>query len=170
MSELWIPPESTGGIVALEALESAQVRAGIDYWRSLKGARRFPARDELKPRDMRGLLPNLILVKVLGGGADYEYRIVGEALVRGFNENFTGRTLSSISAGMPKLGLGLRMLYEMTRSGGKPLGYRGWAGRDMTGADFTYHENAVLPFGPDEEFVDHLLIVSVIVLRRDTGL
>jgi hypothetical protein len=37
-------------------------------------------------------------------------------------------------------------------------------GKDMKGADFTCHENAMLPFGPDAQSVDHLLVVSVIVV------
>jgi hypothetical protein len=49
---------------------------------------------------------------------------------------------------------------------GDPVGYRGWVGNDMTGASFVYHENAVLPLGPDDGTVDHLLIVSLLVPRR----
>lgn len=166
MNDYWLPPESNGEIVALDALEAMQVRSGIAHWQRLKGARRFPTRDEIKPRDLGALLSNIILARVLEGGADYEYRIVGDALVQGFNENFAGRKLSSIIADAPKFGLGLRMLYEMVRGSGEPLGYRGWVGQDMTGAQFVYHENAVLPFGPHPELVDHIMIVSIIIPRR----
>jgi hypothetical protein len=55
------------------------------------------------------------------------------------------------------------MLYEMVRSSGEVLCYRGWAGLDMPGAQFLYYETAVLPFGKD--LVDHILVVSVLVLR-----
>lgn len=167
MSDTWLPSESSGEIVVLEALAAVQVQAGIAHWRRLKGARRFPARDEIRPRDLGGLLRNIILARVIDGGADYEYRIVGDALVQGFNENFAGRKLSSIIADAPKFGLGLRMLYEMVRGSGEPLGYRGWVGRDMKGAEFVYHENAVLPFGLHPDTVDHIMIVSIIVPRHE---
>jgi hypothetical protein len=51
------------------------------------------------------------------------------------------------------------------RSGGEPLCYRGWVGADMPGALFVYYESAVLPFGQDETKVDHILVVSMLVLR-----
>ena len=60
--------------------------------------------------------------------------------------------------------LGLRMLYDMVRRTEAPLGYRGWAGRDMDGAQFLYHENALLPLGP--QMVDHVMIASAIVLKE----
>lgn len=167
MDNFWLPSESTGEIVALDALQAVQVRAGIDHWRALKGARRFPAREEIKPRNLGPILRNIILARVIDGGADYEYRIVGDALVQGFNENFAGRKLSGIIADAPKFGLGLRMLYEMVRGAGEPLGYRGWVGHDMKGAEFVYHENAILPFGPHPDMVDHIMIVSIIVPRHE---
>ena len=59
------------------------------------------------------------------------------------------------------------MVYEMVRASGDPLGYRGWVGNDIRPARaFVYHENAVLPLGPDDGTVDHLLIVSLLVPRR----
>ena len=112
------------------------------------------------------MLRNVIWVRVLDGGADYEFRVVGDAVVQGFDENFAGRRLSEIIVHAPKFGTGLRMLYEFVRTSGQPIGYRGWAGRDLSGAQFAYHENAVLPFGPDEDSVDHLLIATVTVAHR----
>ena len=163
MVEFWLPAESSGEIVPIDRLEAASVLSGIAHWRRLCAGRRFPAKTDILPREFGALLANMILVKVLNGGEDYEYRIVGDVLVSGFNENFAGRKVSDIIAAAPKFGLGLRMLYEMVRSSGEPLGYRGWVGKDMKGAEFSYHENALLPFGPDPAQVDHLLVVSVIV-------
>jgi hypothetical protein len=166
MADFWIPAESSGEIVAPDQLTAQPVVAGLACWRQLTGTRRYPARPDNLPRHLGSLLRNVMLVRVLEDG-DYEYRIVGDALVQGFNENFSGRRLSSIIEAAPKFGLGLRMLYEAVRIGGDPLGYRGWAGRDLKGAQFAYHENAILPFGPDDTKVDHLLIVSAIMTHRD---
>ena len=163
MPEFWVPAESSGEIVAIDALEAVPVLSGVAHWRKLCAGRRFPDKADIEPRELSFLLGNVILVKVLDDGADYEYRIVGEALVPGFSGNFAGRRLSHIVAETPKFGLALRMLYEMVRTSGNPLGYRGWVGQDMKGAEFSYHENALLPFGSEPDEVDHLLIVSVIV-------
>ncbi len=37
----------------------------------------MPARSELSPRDVRAILHNIVLIRVIDGGRDYEYRIVG---------------------------------------------------------------------------------------------
>ena len=79
--------------------------------------------------------------------------------------DFSGRRLSDIIATTPRFGLGLKMLYEMVRSGCEPLYYRGWVGADMPDARFLYYESAVLPFGKDEARVDHIVVTSMLVLR-----
>jgi len=161
-----LPAESRGDILLIDQCVSEVVRAGISSWRILRRRRRYPAREELVPFHLAPILRNILIVEVLEGGVDYEYCFVGENLANGFDEDFTGRRLSSLIEAAPKFGLGLRMLYEMVRASGDPLGYRGWIGNDMPGADFVYHENAVLPLGPDDGTVDHLLIVSLLVPRR----
>ncbi|MDB5741041.1 MAG: hypothetical protein JWP16_2081 [Alphaproteobacteria bacterium] len=155
--KFWLPEQSAGEIVTLDKLDAVAVSSGVAGWMALRGTRRFPALDDSA---LELLTPNAILVAALAD--DYEYRSVGHALVEGFNEDFTGRRLSAITAEAPRFGLGLRMLYDMVRAGGEPVGYRGWAGQDMEGARFVYHENAILPFGSGG-VVDHILVLSVLV-------
>jgi hypothetical protein len=90
--------------------------------------------------------------------------------VLGFGMDFSGQRLSQIEANAPRFGIGLRMLYEMVRSSGELMCYRGWAGTDMPGAQFLYYESAILPFGEQEDRVDHILVVSVLVLRDKADL
>ena len=162
MVDFWIPDNSSGEIVEFERLEATVPRQAVASWNALMGARRFP-------RAPDGVLAtvahNSIVVRVIEGGADYEYRSVGDALVAGFQEDFSGRLLSDIIASTPRFGIGLRMLYEMVRTSGEPLYYRGWVGADMPGAKFVYYESAVLPFGRDEALVDHILVASQLILR-----
>ena len=164
MAEFWIPDESSGEIITAPQLEAAAVRDAVARWERLKGTGRFPeAPDEV----MAPVAANVILVKVLGEGEDYEYLRVGEALVAGFGMDFSGQCLSEIEQTNPRFGIGLRMLYEMVRASGEPLCYRGWAGQDMPGAKFVYYESAVLPFGRVPR-VDHVLVISMLVLRSAT--
>ena len=156
--------ESRGDILPPDRLDAELVRAGTAMWQALRHEARFPDRARMVSCLTRPLRDASFLVEVLDGGADYRYRDVGAALVKGFNEDFSGRHLSSIIETAPRFGLGLRMLYDMVRAGGEPLGYRGWVGEDMPGAAFVYHENAILPLG-EEDVVDHLLVVSSLVLR-----
>jgi hypothetical protein len=160
-----LPAESSGDLLALERLDAELVRTGLSYWRSLQAGKPFPTRASM----MSCLTPQMrgqcILLEVLQSG-DYECRFVGESVIKGFHADFSGHRLSTLVEALPKFGLSLRMLCEMARASGEPLGYRGWVGNDLPGADFVYHESVLLPLG-EAGVVDHLLIVSVLVLRGD---
>jgi hypothetical protein len=157
--KFWTPEQSAGEIVGLETIEAPPVLDGLSRWRQLKGARPYPAFGD---KALELLTPNTILIRALD--EDYEYVSVGHVLVEGFNIDFSGQRLSAIIAFLPKFGLGLKMLYDMVRAGGAPIGYRGWAGQDMGGARFLSYESAVLPLGQDE--VDHVLVYSAIVPKE----
>lgn len=161
MAEFWIPDESSGEIITVPQLEAEPVRGAVACWQALRGPKSYP---EMPDEVMAPVSANIILVKVLGEGADYQYLRVGEALVAAFGEDFSGQCLSEIEQTNPRFGIGLRMLYEMVRAGGEPLCYRGWAGQDMPGAQFVYYESAVLPFGRASK-VDTILVISMLVLR-----
>ena len=162
MAEFWIPDQSSGEIITAPELEAEPVREAVERWQALRGAKPFPA----EPDEVIGPVSgNILLIKVLGEGEDYQYLRVGEGLVAGFGQDFSGQCLSEIEQSNPRFGIGLRMLYEMVRASGDPLCYRGWAGLDMPGAQFIYYESAVLPFG-DTARVDHILVISMLVLRQ----
>ena len=165
--DFWVPDASSGEIVSSSELVAQAPLDAIARWQDLRGGTRFPRRAD----EVLALVgDNTLLVGVIGDGQDYEYRRVGPALVAGFGMDFSGQRLSEIEANMPRFGIGLRMLYEMVRSSAEPLCYRGWAGLDMKGAQFLYYESAILPFGVDPDRVDHILVVSVLVLRDKDSL
>jgi hypothetical protein len=159
--DFWVPDASSGEIVLPSDLVAQAPLDAIACWQKERGDARFPA----QPDAVQSLVGDTtLLVGVIGDGQDYEYRRVGPALVAGFGMDFSGQRLSEIEAGTPRFGIGLRMLYEMVRSSGEPLCYRGWAGMDMPGAQFLYYESAILPFGTADR-VDHILVVTMLVLR-----
>jgi hypothetical protein len=160
MANFWLPDQSSGEIITVPQLEAEPVRDAVTRWQALRGADPWPVAPDAV---MAPVSANIILVKVLDQGTDYQYLRVGEALVAGFGEDFSGQCLSEIEQTNPRFGIGLRMLYEMVRAGGEPLCYRGWAGQDMPGAQFIYYESAVVPFG--NSHVDHILVISMLVLR-----
>jgi len=165
--DFWVPDASSGEIVSSSELVAEAPLGAMARWQRLRNGARFPGRaDEV----MALVGDNTLLVRVIGEGQDYEYRQVGQALVAGFGMDFSGQRLSEIEANTPRFGIGLRMLYEMVRSSAEPLCYRGWAGLDMPGAQFLYYESAILPFGVDQDRVDHILVVSVLVLRDKDSL
>jgi len=151
-------PENTQARqIALDELENPAVRLGVGYWRSLRGARRYPARGDLRPRDMAGILGHMILVKVLEDG-DFEYRIVGDAQVQAYARPFQGKRVSEVVRDWPVFGRIVKGIYTTVAGSGEPFALRGAVGRDFPDAKFVYSEHAFLPLGA--QTVDHLMVVS----------
>ncbi|HWA90144.1 MAG TPA: PAS domain-containing protein [Rhizomicrobium sp.] len=161
--ELEIPEYSSGRILSLDQLEAVALRQVVEHWHRLKGARKFPSRADLAPRDFGKLLRHVMLLRVLDG--DYEYRIVGDVQIQAYGENYQGTRLSDLARRRPKFAQGLKIFYDGARTGRAPFGYRGWIGRDMPDTRYSYHEIVFLPLGPSDDAVDHILIAGVYVLR-----
>jgi hypothetical protein len=131
----------------------------LHHWKKLKGDRRFPARDDINPRDMAAFLRHIVMIRVLDNGADYEYRIVGDAHVQAQGINFAGHKLSGIEAITPDYDTYTRATYGYVCTTGEPFAMRGWVGRDVPQSAFSYYETLFLPLGRDNT-VDHLLVVT----------
>lgn len=152
----------TGAVtLSIADVRNPHVRAGVDYWHSLRGQRRFPARADLALRGMAAILPFAVIVAVEGGGADYEFRYVGDAQRQAFSTHFKGMRLTQIEAAAPELGAIVRGAYEHVRATGVPLLVRGRVDHEPANSRFLYHETAFLPLGASDDAVDHLLIVGV---------
>lgn len=155
------PERSTANIVALDAIENAVTKAAVTHWQALRRDRKLPARSELSPRELRAILPSVVLIRVIDGGRDYEYRIVGGIFAWAYGVDFQGMRLSQIERVTPAHAGRMRELYEYVRGRAEPLGFQGWVGRDQTDLPFVYYESVVLPFGDDGVTVDHLLVASL---------
>lgn len=162
-----VPETSSVYVISPEELEDPLVVQGTEYWNSLRGDRRFPARDDLTPRGMAGFLRNVVLVKVIGEGEDYEYRIAGDAHVEAHGAPFKGIRLSQIEAIHPTYGRLTRATYEHVRTTAAPYALRGWVGKDFPKSRFVYYESIFLPLGPGDDDVDHLLVVGVYAPRMN---
>ena len=148
---------------AIEPIEEARnpfVKMGVDYWRSLCGKRRFPARNELTLRGMAAFIPYVVIVDALDNGADYEYQYVGEAQRQAFGTYFRGIRLSQIEAALPELGAILRGPYDQVCSTGVPFVLRGRAGTAADDSKLSHHETVFLPLGVGDD-VENLLVVGV---------
>jgi hypothetical protein len=159
------PDQNAVHAVTLDELDSPALKLAADYWRSRLNGRRFPAREDLHPRDIAGILRNTALVKVIDGGADYEYRIVGDAQAQAYAVSLQGRRVSEIALAAPWFGNIAAFTYDYVRRSGEPLALRGGVGREFPEAKFVYNENVLLPLGASDDAVDHLLIVSTNVFN-----
>lgn len=144
----------------VDGVRNPLLKSGVDYWRSLCGERRFPARSEMTLRGMAAILPYAVIVGVIDGGADYEYRYVGDAQRQAFKAYFKGLRVSQIEAAAPELGAALRRAYEQVRSLRLPFVVRVRHNPDPADSK-PYYECIFLPLGVSDSTVDHLLVVGV---------
>lgn len=156
-------PAGASGVIALDAIESPIVREGHAYWCRLKGARAYPARQDMTPREMAPLLRNICLLRVVDG--DYEYRIVGDAHVISHGFNMQGLRVSEVDKVSPGYGTVLKGLYDRAVRKRDAFALRGWMERGDTGKKYIYSESVFMPMGPDETTIDHVLTFSVYVPR-----
>ncbi|MGH7034773.1 MAG: PAS domain-containing protein [Stellaceae bacterium] len=70
--------------------------AAFQYWQGKRGERRMPRRGDIEPSEIVPLLPNLLIIEVLGGGKRQRYRLVGTAIVEAFGVEFTGKYLDQV--------------------------------------------------------------------------
>jgi hypothetical protein len=163
--ELTIPEFSSGRVLGLEHIDSLNLRQIADHWTALKGTRQFPSRNDFKPVSIKKMLRHISLLRVIDGGKDYQFRVMGDVHVQAYGENFSGLMISDMARQHPKFAEGLKLFYDGVRMGRRPVAYRGWIGRDMPETKYSFHEVIYLPFGETDDTVDHILVAGVYLGR-----
>lgn len=146
---------------SIDDAESSVIRDGIAYWHTLRGGRRFPDRAQVTLRGLGRLARYAILVRVIDGGNDYEYRFVGNVPVSAIGVDFQGKRMSA-----PEVGAVMRANYrqklfdQVVRTG------QAWVFKSRLIDDLglklpVRSETVYLPLGQDEGAVDHLLGFTV---------
>jgi hypothetical protein len=158
-------PESASGIIALDAVESPILLQGVAYWRKLKGERSYPSRQEMLPRELAPLLRHVALIRLIDDGADYEYRIVGDAHVQSHGFSMQGQRVSEVDKFSPGYGPVLKSLYDHAVRRRDLYAFRGWMERGEQHRQYIYSESVFMPLGPDEDTIDHVLNLSVYTPR-----
>lgn len=165
------PPQDDGNRlgqrIALEALRQPQTLQALTLWNAQRGERRFPPREALSPRAMAPFLRNTVLVRVIDGGKDYQFRVVGDAIVEVQGASLQGLTIGEIDKAQPGYGSALRPVYDRVVARGEPLAFRGQVPQAALRRAF-FHESLVLPLGADGTTVDHLLVVGAYSYTMDT--
>ena len=158
-------PQSASGLIPLDAIDSPILKQGLDYWRALKGERTYPARADMHPRDVAPLLRNIVLLRVVDGGADYEYRIVGDAHVISHGYTMQGLKVSDIDRYSPGYSAVLKGLFDRAVRKRDVYAFRGWMERGEKTKQYIYSESLFMPLGPDEATIDHVLNIAVYTPR-----
>jgi hypothetical protein len=147
--------------VALETLDDPLLIEGLAYWRKLCGARRFPARTDVTPRGLRHLARHTLLMRVIDGGADYEYRVVGDAHVMAHGISVQGMRWSDLYKNIGVHALRRKPFYDRVVKKGEPLAVSGLMLADGGHRGPLHNTALLLPLGADNTAVDHILGISV---------
>jgi len=76
-------------------VRSLRIRKLNDYWIE-KAQGKVPSRSDIDPVDVRELLPNLMMIDILGEPRRFRYRLVGTRVVQYTGFDFTGRCLDEM--------------------------------------------------------------------------
>jgi hypothetical protein len=154
-------------VITLEQLENPIVRRGADYWLSLRGTRCFPARDDVNLREIGSVLSHMMLIAVIEGGADFELRVVGDAIAWALRVPVHKRRLSEIAREAPVFAERNFKFYRSVVESRGPLAIHTRLGLDSPELRVTNAEAAILPLGPRDDVVDHLLAFANYISRLD---
>jgi len=152
--------------LTLDEVKHPVLLQGVAYWQDIRGARKFPSRADVTPRGLGTLLRNTLLIAVVDGGADYQFRIVGDAPVLALGRNFQGVCLSEMDATGNMRGVTCRQLYGSVVSSGEPRAIRGCMASNIERMFPIQCEAVFLPLGPDEATVDYLLGFTVCISHK----
>lgn len=82
---------------AMNAPEHGDLRSFHEYWKSKQTDDRPPLRSDIDPTDIPKLLPNVLLIDVIGDPAyDFHYRLMGTAIVAFDGIDYSGSMLSQM--------------------------------------------------------------------------
>jgi hypothetical protein len=150
--------------IPLPEITNPLVQKALNIWDAARGSRAMPSRADMSPRVMSGLLRNTVLVRVIGDGDEFEFRIVGDAIVMAQGASLQGMTMAEIDLVLPGYGSLLHNAYHHTWRKRAPFAYSGWYVREADGRSM-FHESLVMPLGDDGEKVDHILVVGVYAMQ-----
>jgi len=137
--------------VFIDAPRDDRLKALYQYWNTLRGDRVMPARADIDPGQIPGLLPHLIMYTV---AADYRIRLVGEEIVHFTGRNATGHPVASTMS--PRSAEMMIKILDAVATEQVPK-FR--AGKAHWQSDKTYQdfEACFLPLSSDGKAVDIIL-------------
>ena len=154
------PSGDLPGEIPADAVCHALVRRGLALWRELRGQRLFPSRSQTSPRALGPLLRNTVFVKVLGGGEEFQIRVMGDVITAAQDFPLQGLTTAAIDLVLPGYGRTLHGLYSRACTTRAPVALRGPLVRKSRLGQVC-REYLLLPLGETDAAVDHLLSLIV---------
>ncbi len=145
--------------IALSEIQNTTVRKALDVWEHVRGTRPMPARVDMSPRVLIGLLSNTAVLRVIDNGDDFEFRIVGDQIRVQQGAPLQGKRMNEVQAMLPGYGDLLKRIYRNAYKAAEPRAFRGWYTRPADNHPF-FHEVIIMPVADDGATVDHLFVVA----------
>lgn len=165
-SPVTVPERTSVEAVGIADLICAETAALVQAWKKWRGwSALAPYRAWTEAR-LGTEIAHASMARVLGGGQDYEFEFIGDAHVRAYGVDHSGRRVSDISRLSPRFGRQLKASYDLVRISAHPHAFQGTIGAEHAGAGFVWFETAYLPIG-DRGSVDYVLNAAVYRLREE---
>jgi hypothetical protein len=160
-------PEKTAveavGIADLVCAPTASLVQAWKKWRGWSALAPYRAWAEAR---LGGEIEHASMARVLAGGQDYEFEFIGDAHVRAYGVDHSGRRVSDIARLSPRFGRQLKASYDLVRISAHPHAFQGTIGAEDSAARFVWFETAYLPIG-ERGSVDYVLNAAVYRLREE---
>ena len=148
-------------------LVNPKLRGLLDYWNTLRGEARFPLRAALLPSAFKPILPNVFLIEVLDGGADFYHRLAGEAVIAAHSYSIVHTRVSEVDYGSVEKGQGVMRFYRSIVNRGEAVRLTGHF--DFMVPDYLEFESLYLPLSREGMAVDFIFGASIVRSRLGTA-
>ena len=139
------------------------VDQSLEYWESIRGDRSAPMRDDFDPTEIPRLLSHVVFLEVVDKGADFRFRVIGDAVRSASFANHTGQLVGNLPHISPDGPLMTTLRDAVTSRGPvrTPIPYEG------PRSEMALRDHLVLPLTDTDGQVSHLLLtVDLIDTRR----
>lgn len=131
------------------------------YWNSKRGARKFPSRADIAPRDIQSFLPWVHMHDIASDGKEYRVRLIGTKLSETFG-NRSGQSVSSLPPGVAeRVGQAIDWVLE---AGAPVRTYAPHAA--LPGQEFQGIESCFAPLSSNGTDIDMIIAVSILEKRK----
>lgn len=149
----------------MRALEGSLLAELYAYWTAKRGARFAPSRADIDPVEIPRLLPHLMLIDVIDGGARFRYRLAGTEIESRFGCPMMGRHIDELMRG--RYAEYMLSLYRELLATKRPIYSESGYGRDESSPLYT--RRLMLPLSSDGQSVDMVLAGQIFTYRSIAG-
>ena len=142
-------------ILPLSDIKSPNIQLAYDYWLTCRGERELPARADLRPEDMKGILGTVSLVDVLSDPLDFRYALFGSVVAEEYGYDMTGKSVRKLRP--PEIGALICSLFEEAHQARKPRLHA--VGFESASQRLEF-ERLILPLSSDGGRIDKFMSVN----------